>query len=461
MTITISGQDLIDAGLRQGRWFKPALEAANSAIAQGESFNAALAIAAGFAPPPALALRTPGALPFYANIEAETPEEEANVEAVKKTMTELLRTPVVTAGAIMPDACPSGPGSIPVGGVVSSTGIHPGFHSADICCSMAITVVPGASPAALLDAVHKVTHFGPGGRERGKQVRMSDSLLQSFDGNEFLKDLVSVAREHHATEGDGNHFAYVGQLKSTGETALVTHHGSRAPGAKLYGKGMKLAEATRRRISPETLASSAWIEADTREGEAYFDALQILRRWTKSSHYAIHDLALSVLGVAAGDRWWNEHNFVFRKTDGQFYHAKGATPAFKGYADDDTGLTMIPLNMGQPILIVRGSDAAHGLGFSPHGAGRNLSRTAHKRLMGDRPVEDIVAEETRGLDCRFFCGRPDISELPSAYKSAASVRRQIEHFGLAEVVDEVLPYGSIMAGDWEVDAPWRRRKRAA
>lgn len=462
MTITISGQDLIDAGLRQGRWFKPALEAANSAIAQGESFNAALAIAAGFAPPPALALREPGELPFYANIEAETPEEEANVEAVKKTMTELLRTPVVTAGAIMPDACPSGPGSIPVGGVVSSTGIHPGFHSADICCSMAITVVPGVSPGALLDAVHKVTHFGPGGRERGKQIRMSDSLLSSFDGNEFLKDLVSVAREHYGTQGDGNHFAYVGQLKSTGETALVTHHGSRAPGAKLYAKGMKLAESTRRRVSPETLASNAWIEADTREGEAYFDALQILRRWTKGSHYAIHDLALSLLGVVSGDRWWNEHNFVFRKsTDGQFYHAKGATPAFKGYADDDIGLTMIPLNMGQPILIVRGSDAAHGLGFSPHGAGRNLSRTAHKRAMGDRPVEDIVAEETRGLDCRFFCGRPDISELPSAYKSAASVRRQIERFGLAEVVDEVLPYGSIMAGDWEADAPWRRRKRAA
>jgi hypothetical protein len=39
------------------------------------------------------------------------------------------------------------------------------------------------------------------------------------------------------------------------------------------------------------------------------------------------------------------------------------------------------------------------------------------------------------------------------------VRRQIEHFGLAKVVDEVLPYGSIMAGDWEADAPWRRRKR--
>ena len=26
------------------------------------------------------------------------------------------------------------------------------------------------------------------------------------------------------------------------------------------------------------------------------------------------------------ERFWNEHNFVFRKSDGLFYHAKGATP---------------------------------------------------------------------------------------------------------------------------------------
>ena len=29
---------------------------------------------------------------------------------------------------------------------------------------------------------------------------------------------------------------------------------------------------------------------------------------------------------------------------------------------------------------------------------------------------------------------------------------------MAEVVDEVLPYGCIMAGDWEQEAPWRKNK---
>src|SRR3546814_16897019 len=66
----------------------------------------------------------------------------------------------------MPDACPAGPlGTIPVGGMVSSAAIHPGMHSADICSSMAISIVDDLTTAALLAAVHKLTRFGPGGRQ--------------------------------------------------------------------------------------------------------------------------------------------------------------------------------------------------------------------------------------------------------------------------------------------------------
>ena len=71
---------------------------------------------------------------------------------------------------------------------------------------------------------------------------------------------------------------------------------------------------------------------------------------------------------------------------------------------------------------------------------------------------ELAGLRSGGLDIRSFCGVPDLSELPSAYKSAAQVRRQIESFGLAEIVDEIVPYGSIMAGDWEKDAPWRKKR---
>jgi RNA-splicing ligase RtcB len=191
----------------------------------------------------------------------------------------------------------------------------------------------------------------------------------------------------------------------------------------------------------------------------YWSALQSIRAWTKANHFAIHDRIAAALGLRIAHRFWNEHNFVFRKSDGLFYHAKGATPAWRGFADDDSGLTLIPLNMAAPILVARGRDAENGLGFAPHGAGRNFSRTAYMKRHAGKTEAEMVAEQTAGIDARFFCGIPDVSELPLAYKDAAAMRRQITEYGLAEIVDTIEPVGSIMAGEWQRNAPWRKGKR--
>ena len=143
------------------------------------------------------------------------------------------------------------------------------------------------------------------------------------------------------------------------------------------------------------------------------------------------------------------------------YHAKGATPAWKDFAPDNSGLTLIPLNMAEPILITRGLDADNGIGFAPHGAGRNFGRRNYLRRLAERSPQEVLAEQTAGIDARFYCGIPDLSELPGAYKNAEAVREQISQFGLAEVVDEVVPYGSIMAGDWEKPFHERRMKKRA
>jgi tRNA-splicing ligase RtcB len=87
-------------------------------------------------------------------------------------------------------------------------------------------------------------------------------------------------------------------------------------------------------------------------------------------------------------------------------------------------------------------------GFAPHGAGRNFSRNAFLRRHAETSEAELVAQETKGIDARFFFGVPDVSELPGAYKNAATVRAQIEEYALAEVVDTIEPYGCIMAGDW-------------
>jgi len=114
--------------------------------------------------------------------------------------------------------------------------------------------------------------------------------------------------------------------------------------------------------------------------------------------------------------------------------------------------------MAEPVLIVSGATNDRNLGFAPHGAGRNFSRSAHKRTLEHKTNEEVFAEETKGLDVRFFSNEIDISELPSAYKNAQNVRKQMEEFGLGEVIDEVLPYGCIMAGDWKKNAPWKKKK---
>ncbi|MBZ6414936.1 MULTISPECIES: RtcB family protein [Methylobacterium] len=454
----IDGATLIAWGFKPGRWFKQGLETANAMRAAGESDDAIFAQLQTLVPPETL-MRTNG-LPYGLFLDTETPAERANAASVAAHMDALMRVPTIKAGAVMPDACPSGtqPGTIPVGGVVAcEDAIHPGFHSADICCSVAVTVFKrDDDPAKVLDAVQRVTHFGPGGRDT--PIRPVFEGEAAFSDNPFLKGLENMALGHFGSQGDGNHFAFVGRLKSSGRIALVTHHGSRGLGAQLYKRGMAAARRHTGIVAPRVPAHNAWIKADSPDGEAYWQALQIVRNWTKANHGIIHAMVRQEIGNQVLDAFWNEHNFVFRRDDGLFYHGKGATPSWSGYAADDDGRTLIPLNMSEPILIARHRDHGGSLGFAPHGAGRNASRTQHLRENGVALAAELAALQARGLDIRSYCGVPDHSELPSAYKNAASVRAQIAKYHLAEIVDEIEPCGSIMAGDWEHDAPWRKAR---
>lgn len=456
--MTITGKDLIALGFEQGRDLGRAIEVVNKLGLSGAELSAWVD---ANKPAPRIKLQdNPG---YRMNLEAETEQEQDNVAKVRETMDVLMRTPTLVDGAVMPDACPAGPkGTIPVGGVVvAKNAIHPGMHSADICCSVMVSEFDDAGPADILNAVHEATHFGPGGRPNGARFTMSPGLYDAFRANAFLNDkkILQAAQEHLGTQGDGNHFAYVGRMESSGKTCLVTHHGSRGPGAGLYKLGMRCAEDWRKKLSMGVLKQNAWIPADTPDGEAYWEALQLIRKWTKANHNALHQRATVLAKAELRERFWNEHNFVFRKDD-LFYHAKGATPVDAEFMPDTNGTQIVPMNMAEPVLLIRGRTHEGNLGFAPHGAGRNTSRSAHKRGMEGRTDQSIFDEETAGLDVRFYSGNIDVSELPSAYKPAATVQAQMKHFDLADTVDRILPYGSIMAGDWERDMPWRQKAEA-
>jgi len=452
----ITGKDLIELGYKPGKWFTEAIKEANELNLDGWHLSEHLK---SVCPPPAIE-PFENSVSFTRNIEAESAEEEANVKSVFDTMDVLMKTPTILDGAVMPDACPTGElGQIPVGGVVKTKGaIHPSMHSADICCSVMLTEFHGVEASKVLDAAQSATHFGPINYK--DLYTLPEYLEEKILKNRYTKNLLPIAKKHLGTQGDGNHFLYIGTRESTGNVSMVTHHGSRGFGAKLYKEGMKIAERFRKELSPKTMKRNAWIPYDTDEGREYWAALQIIREWTKLNHEVIHTMTANLIEGIEIDRFWNEHNFVFKDDEDNFYHAKGATPLSNEFVPDARdGLRLIPLNMKEPILIVKGETTEGNLGFAPHGAGRNISRTAHKRKKEGKTIEEVFNEETEGLDVRFYSGNIDISELPSAYKDAEAVQRQMGQFELGEVVDRVLPYGCIMAGDFNIDAPWKKKKK--
>lgn len=484
----LSSQELIDAGYEPGPVFQQLVEKLAEYEARGitDPKYALKLLKRDVAPPPVKAAMRARAAPFSEAILPATKEERENVAAVRKQMDQLLKTPVIARGAIMPDACPAGAGTavIPVGGAIAvENAIIPSAHSSDICCSMFATFYEErGSVAKELDALSLATRFGPGFRDPAERIH-DPVLEEDVWENRFLTGLRDRASLQLADQGDGNHFAFVGEvdvdeamlallrLAGHGDLAgrfalpetgapqryrvLVTHHGSRNLGAHVYKRGQIAAEKHVARISRDIPAAAAWIDAVSDTGRDYWHALQYVARWTRANHRAIHRRFLESIGGRAVAEVGNEHNFVWQRGDA-FLHGKGATPAWK----DDQGrpqLGLIPLNMAEPVLLVLGADREEFLSFAPHGAGRNLSRTALRRKFPDEAARRAaIARGTEGIDVRWFCGKPDLSETPVAYKDAAQVKEQIRHFGLAEIVAEIRPLGCIMAGD--SGRSWRDRE---
>ena len=123
----ITGKDIIDLGFKPSKWFKEVIDYANQNQLSGDSLKDYIeSVRPKYIEPHS------EPIDFYKNIRAETDEEADNVKMVLDTMQDLMKTPTLVGGAVMPDACPTGEGQIPVGGVViAKNAIHPSMHSAE------------------------------------------------------------------------------------------------------------------------------------------------------------------------------------------------------------------------------------------------------------------------------------------------------------------------------------------
>ena len=282
-----TGKKLIEMGYKPSRYFGDFITIANSMHYKGHDVSDIKKEIDSFIKENTV-LETPfrtNSIPYNNFLEPENDENSIiNSQNVERDMDILLRTPTIVKSAIMPDACPAG--TIPVGAVVAcKDAIHPGFHSSDVCCSMAIsTFKRNDDITKVMDTIEKLTHFGHKKRDN-HPVRLSNKIAKLIESNSFLKDLLPIAYGHFSTQGDGNHFYFLGHLESSGKMSIVSHHGSRGLGARLFKKGLRAAQKHTNIVSPKTPKRYAWLDANSDIGREYWEALQIVKMWTKENHF--------------------------------------------------------------------------------------------------------------------------------------------------------------------------------
>lgn len=220
------------------------------------------------------------------------------------------------------------------------------------------------------------------------------------------------------TLGSGNHFIEVSLDEDEG-VWLFLHSGSRGVGNKIAQKHIK--EAQR-------LAKQYWIQLPdpdlaylvegTKEFSAYIRELNWAQQFALLNREEMMDRVIRQVAEWLGEpvqeyeRINCHHNFTQRET----HFGKSVWLSRKGAIKAEPGdLGLIPGSMGTASYVVEGLGDKMSLNSSPHGAGREFSRSkARKTFNLEQLREAMVGIEFR--DTEAF-----VDEIPQAYKPIDTV----------------------------------------
>ncbi|GAA5150087.1 RtcB family protein [Nocardioides marinquilinus] len=325
--------------------------------------------------------------------------------------------------ALMPDAH-LGKGCA-VGAVLPTRGaIMPAAVGVDIGCGM-MAVETGFSAGDLPDdkgalhrAISDAVPLSAGGYNAevySEQTSARIAELEALTGVDQAEAVAPSWRLQLGSLGSGNHFIEV-SLDERDGVWLFLHSGSRGVGNKLAMKHIKVAQQQcGRRFIALPDPDLAYLVEGEKEFWDYMEAL----RWAQRFAYLnraemMHRVVDCFLGWTGRDALAEHtevinchHNYTVREK--HFGHdvwlsRKGAIDAHEGVRG------LIPGSMGTRSYVVTGRGNPLALHSSPHGAGRNHSRNAARKLF------------TRAdLDARMdgiAWGRSDafLDEHPDAYK---------------------------------------------
>lgn len=213
--------------------------------------------------------------------------------------------------------------------------------------------------------------------------------------------------------GSGNHFIEV-SLDEAGRVWLFLHSGSRGVGNKLASRHIRIAQDRCRDRGIELADRDlAYLEEGEPDFDAYIEALRWAQRFAFLNREEMMDRVAARTGRFLGSDVERlevvncHHNYTERETHfGRevWLSRKGAISARAGQPG------LIPGSMGTASCVVAGKGNELALLSSPHGAGRNHSRNAARRLFTRADLDARMAGIAWGHSDAF------LDEHPDAYK---------------------------------------------
>jgi tRNA-splicing ligase RtcB len=218
--------------------------------------------------------------------------------------------------------------------------------------------------------------------------------------------------------GSGNHFIEV-SLDEQSRVWLFLHSGSRGVGNKLASVHIRRAQEWCRARGIELADRDlAYLEEGTPEFDAYIEALRWAQRFAWLNREEMMDRLVEQVGrflsghglkddVERLEQVQCHHNYTERERHygrDVWLSRKGAISARKGQPG------LIPGSMGTASYVVAGRGNVASLTSSPHGAGRNHSRNAARRLFSRADLDARMTGIAWGHSDAF------LDEHPDAYK---------------------------------------------
>ena len=246
------------------------------------------------------------------------------------------------------------------------------------------------------------------------EARIAD-LEEAAVGAQFdPADYATNWRLQLGTLGSGNHFIEV-SLDEDDNVWLFLHSGSRGVGNKIAQHHIKVAQrACARWWIDLPDRDLAYLAEGTEEFWAYIRQLRWAQRFALLNREEMMDRVASCFAAWAGveavepaEQINCHHNY----TATEKHFGKEVWLSRKGAIDASEGVPgLIPGSMGTRSYVVTGKGNPLSLNSSPHGAGREYSRSAARRAFTRADLRSAMGDiEYRDTDAF-------IDEIPAAYK---------------------------------------------